>query len=279
MRRGRLARAARAAGRLLALAPAAAVLLLFAAGLAGALRASLGVNALSGWGAADLGAYRRLAGDPLFAEAVLFTLWLGVAATVVSAALALVLAAVLRRSSWVGRGLASLPVPVPHLLAALVAVLWLGPGGIADRIWLAPPLDVVRDPLGLGVILVYVWKETPFLALVVLAAWTPVVAAREEAAAVSGAGRAARMRLVVWPAVRAPLAGGCLVVFAFVSGALEVPLVIGPNAPETIAEYALGAAGSGGLDGRAVSNAAFLVAGALALAAAFPLSRLLGRRV
>jgi putative spermidine/putrescine transport system permease protein len=278
MRPGGRRRALAATARALSLVPAALVLLLYAGAVLGMVRASLGVTVVSGWSAASGAAYRDLLADPLFREAVLFTLWLAAAATAISAVLALALAAALRGRGRLARGLAALPVPMPHLLAATVAVLWLGPGGIADRLLVALPVDVVRDPAGLGVILVYVWKETPFLALLVLAAWTEDVARREEVAAIHGAGRLQRMRWVVWPAVRAPLATGALVVAAFVLGSLEVPLVIGPNAPATLAEYARAVQTSGGLEGRALANAALVTTSLMAVAIAIPLARMLGRR-
>lgn len=251
---------------LLGLAPALAVVtLLFGAGMLGAVRSSLGVNARAGWGDADLAAYRALVSDPLFWDSVRFTLQIAVLATVISALLALGLAAALRRSGALPRTLAALPVPMPHLTAAALGVLWLGPGGLADRLLGGLPVDLVRDPWGLGVVLVYVYKETPFLALLVLASWSQEVAAREEAAAVLGARPLQRMRLVVWPAVRAPLMTGGAIVAAFVVGALEVPLVIGPTSPETLAELALSATRAPTLDGRSSANAILLVASLLAI--------------
>ena len=59
-------------------------------------------------------------------------------------------------------------MPVPHLLVATLAVLWLAPGGLADRALGALPVDLVRDPWGLGIVAVYVYKETPFLVLLLL---------------------------------------------------------------------------------------------------------------
>jgi putative spermidine/putrescine transport system permease protein len=136
----------------------------------------------------------------------------------------------------------------------------------------------VRDPGGLGIVLVYVYKEVPFLALLVLAAWGPAVAAREEAAAVLGARPLQRLRWVVWPAIRVPLVTGSAVVAAFVIGAFEVPLAIGPTSPQTLSELALTATRTGGLDGRAEANAALLVASLLALLVAAASAATLWRR-
>lgn len=253
----------------LALAPALLVVfVLWGAGMVGAARSSLGVTRATGWSGADLGAYRALADDPAFWDALWFTLRIAAMAAIGSAVLAVMLAALLRRSGTLVRTLAAVPVPVPHLVAAVLGVLWLGPGGIADRALGGLPFDVVRDPAGIGIVLVYLYKETPFLALLVLAAWGPGVAAREEAAAVLGARPLQRIRWVVWPAVRAPLITGAAVVAAFVIGAFEVPLVIGPNSPETLSELALSSTRTAALDGRAIANAALLVASVLAVAVA-----------
>lgn len=264
---------------LAALAPAVLVVTaLWGAGMVGAVRTSLGVSRLRGWSQADLGAYRSLLDDPAFGDAVAFTLRIAALSTVVSAALALALASALRRRGALSRTLAAVPVPMPHLVAAVLGVLWLGPGGIADRVLGGLPLDLVRDPAGLGIVLVYVYKETPFLTLLVLAGWGPAVTAREEAAAVLGAGPLQRLRWVVWPAIRVPLVTGCAVVAAFVIGALEVPLAIGPTSPRTLSELALDATRTASLDGRAVAAAALLVASLLAIAAAAVAATALGRR-
>jgi putative spermidine/putrescine transport system permease protein len=262
-----------------ALAPALVVVLaLWGAGMVGAVRSSLGVSRLTGWSAADLDAYRALVDDPAFWESLWFTLRVAALSTTLSAVLAVALAAALRRHGPTVRALAAVPVPMPHLVAAVLGVLWLGPGGIADRLIGGLPVDLVRDEAGLGIVLVYVYKETPFLALLVLAAWGPAVAASEEAAAVLGAGPLQRLRWVVWPAIRAPLVTGSAVVAAFVIGAFEVPLTIGPTSPETLSELALSATRTAALEGRSVANAALLVASLLALAVAAGAAVTLWRR-
>ncbi len=97
--------------------------------------------------------------------------------------------------------------------------------------------------------LVYVYKEAPFLALLVLAACGRGLRAREEAAAVLGATPWQRLRWVTWPAIRGPLMVGSIIVAAYVAGAFEVPLLVGPNAPPTLATFAYEAT-QGGRDRR-----------------------------
>jgi len=219
----------------LALAPATLVIvILFGGALAGAVRASL----LPLGDEASLDAWRTLFAAPEFRDAAWFTLRLAVMSTLISAALAVPLALRVRRSGPFVRSLLALPVPVPHLLVAVVAVLWLAPGGLAERLLGGLPLTLTRDEAGLGIVAVYVYKETPFLLILLLAALGRGHAEREEATAALGLTPLQRLRWVTWPTVRAPLVLGSTVVFAYVMGAFEVPLAVGPTYPQTLAEYA-----------------------------------------
>lgn len=237
-----------------------ATLVLFGGAVTGAVRTSLAP--LPGQ-PADLEAWRRVLADPRFHDAVLFTTALAVVATALSVALALPVAAAVRRSR-AAQALMALPVLLPHLLVAVVVVLWLGPGGLADRLVDGLP-QVVRAPSGAGIVLVYVVKEVPFLALLLLAVWDDDVDRRAELAATLGVGPWRRLTTVVWPAVRAPLLLGATVVLAFVLGFLQVPVVVGPTAPPTVPEYAVEATRLGGVAGQADAAVALLLASIAAL--------------
>lgn len=238
----------------------AATLLLFGGALTGALRTSLAP--LPGQSTSLL-AWRRVLADPRFHEALLFTVAIAVAATLLSVALALPVAAMLRRRRAV-QAIVALPVLLPHLLVAVVVVLWLGPGGLVDRVVADVP-QVVRAPSGLGVLLVYVLKEVPFLVLLLLTVWNEDVERRIEVAATLGVGPVRALRSVVWPAVRAPLVLGAAIVMAFVLGFLQVPAVVGPNTPVMVPVYAIEATRLRGLQGQADAAVALLVASGIAL--------------
>jgi putative spermidine/putrescine transport system permease protein len=247
------------------LAPAClTVAVLFGGALVGIVRTSL----VPLGGGADLDAWRSLLEDPAFADAVLFTLRITVVSTGLAAVVALLVAALLRDRGTAVRALLALPVPVPHLLVATLATLWLAPGGIADRVLGGGPLHLVRDPAGLGVSLVYVVKEAPFLVLLLLAASGRGLRAREDAAAVLGAGPWQRLRWVTWPAVRGPLVVGSIIVGAYVLGAFEVPLAVGPNHPPTLATFAFEATQGDVVAGHQRAAAALLLTSALSVALA-----------
>ena len=236
------------------------VTVLFGGALVGAVRTS--VAPLPGQ-AANLEAWRRVIVDPRFLQAAVFTLVIAAVATTISAVLALPLAGLLRTRRPL-QAVAMLPVLAPHLLVAVLAALWLGPGGLADRLIDGLPV-LVRDPLGLGVLLVYLVKEIPFLAMLLIVVWDDDVVRREEVAATLGLSPRQRIQTVVWPAVRAPLVLGSTIVSAFVLGSLQIPAVVGPTSPVTVPQYALEATRIRGLEGQADAAVALLLASGVAL--------------
>lgn len=241
-----------------------ALALLFGGAIVGVARVSL---IPLGQGA-TLDAWRELFDDPSFGDAVVFSVRTALLSTVLSALIALGLALAVRRRGAVVRSLLALPVPVPHLLVATVAVVWLAPGGLADRALGGLPVDLVRDPAGMGIVLVYVYKEAPFLLLLVLASLGRGHQESDEAAAALGVSPLQRLRWVTWPTVRAPLVVGSIVVFAFALGAFEVPLVVGPSYPPTIAEYARQATQGNLISGQSTASAALLLSALMSIALA-----------
>ena len=185
-------------------------------------------------GSVTLDVWRDLFADPAFGDsAALHRAGRRARRPRLSAALALLICAGLRRRSTLQRTLMALPVPVPHLLVAVAAVLWLGPGGLAERLLGGLPVDLVGDRHGLGIVLVYVYKETPFLVLLLLAAsGQGLRRARRGGGGARASSRFQRLRWVLWPALRGPLIVGSTVVAAFVIGAFEVPLIVGPELPD-----------------------------------------------
>ncbi len=206
------------------------------AALAGVVTASFRPGALIG-GSYGTDAWRRLLSDDAFLDALVFTLRAALIATVLSVLLSVPLAMALRRSTVLARGLVALPLPVPHLVIASTAVLWFGPGGLADRV--AQTLPIIADSFGWGVIIVYVLKEVPFLSLLMLAAFGDDDRAREEAARTLGASRWERWKGVLLPQLLRPTLLGSVVVAAFVVGSTEVPQVVGPLSPDALTTWSI----------------------------------------
>lgn len=237
-----------------ALAPALLlVAVLFGASLVYGVAQSLGYLPVIGQEQIGLGAYRELlAGQGVagreFWPALGFSLWVSGASTLLSALGALLLA--LPAARWRGdadSAALNLSLAFPHLVWGVGLLLLLGQSGLLARVAAAlglirAPADfpvLVRDRLGLGIILAYTTKEIPFLALIVLAVLRSQPQGYELAAENLGASALQRLRYVTLPLVLPGLAAGALLVFAFVLGAYELPALLGVRYPRTLAVLAL----------------------------------------
>jgi putative spermidine/putrescine transport system permease protein len=225
----------------LLLAPAVGVIgVLFVGGLGVALVQSLGhmpAIGLTGW---SLDAYRQVLGDEDFVDSLLLTLYVSGVSTGLSTVLAVLAALALRRS----RGRLSavvfqLPITIPHLVAAVGIALVVAQTGLGARF--AAALGLIGEPKefpallydrhSVGIILTYVWKEVPFIALVVLASLRGVASELEEVARTLGAGAWQRFWYVVFPVISPSVVAASLLVFAFTFGAFEVPYLLGKSYP------------------------------------------------
>lgn len=231
---------------LLLLAPAlAVVLVLFVGGLVLGLLQSLGYQPFLGARELSLDAYRGLVDDVEVRRSLVLTFRLALLATVLSAVLA-VTAALLLRATRRGRRVATLlftlNLPVPHLVGAAAMLLLLGQSGLFSRLLAAVglvdvPADapvLTNDAFGWAILAEYVWKETPFIGIVVLAALSGGVADLEGAARTLGAGAWQRFRFVVLPLITPAVLSTSVIVFAFTFGSYEVPLLLGQPFPATL---------------------------------------------
>ncbi|MBA3318636.1 MAG: ABC transporter permease subunit [Gemmatimonadales bacterium] len=224
-------------GLLAALAVALPVLV----GVGYSVLASVG---LTGPGAAGGGSARLVAvlGEPVVWAGLAWSLWVAAASTALAAAGAVAVAALFRRGAGIDRMarlFAVLPLPIPHLAAAVAGLLLLGQSGLLARLLaslglLADPGGMpalVYDRAGLGLILTLAWKEFAFLALVAFS----VVATRgerlEEVARTLGAKPAAVFRRVTWPLLWRGILPAVVAAFVFVASTYEATAVLAPSDP------------------------------------------------
>ncbi len=109
-------------------------------------------------------------------------------------------------------GLFQSTLAIPHLVGALSIGLLLAPSGLLSRAASAVGLvddaqsvpALTQDAFGWGIIAEYAWKETPFIAVVALAALSRGILDLEDVARTLGAGPWARFRDGDVPAARRP---------------------------------------------------------------------------
>ena len=225
----------------LLLAPALLVLGgLFAGGLYAALVQSLVYFPAIGMTEVSLDAYRQVLGSREFLDSLLLTFYVAGVSTVLATVLAVLAALALRHGSGrISSVVFQVPITIPHLVAAVGIALVVSQTGLGAR--LATSLGLIGEPAefpallydrySVGIILTYVWKEVPFIALVVLAGLRGVAGELEEVARTLGANAWQRFWYVVFPVIAPGVVAASLIVFAFTFGAFEVPFLLGRSYP------------------------------------------------
>ena len=228
------------------LAPALAIiLLLFVGGVVVGLGQSLDYMPVIGLRTPTLRHFIRILSDDGFRTSLLLTLYISLVSTLLATLLAVTVAMVLRHNFYGNQFVTlifQLPLPVPHMVAAAGIVLLLTQSGLFARLlysfgWLHQPDQfpvLVFDRWNIATILVYVWKETPFIGLVVLAVLKGVGQEYEEVARTLGANAWQRFRYVLLPLLVPGIVSTSVIVFAFMFGSFEIPLLLGQRYPTTL---------------------------------------------
>lgn len=227
---------------LLLLTPALLVVgVFFIGGVLQAVLQSLGRQPLLGDTSWSLDAYRAVLTDPAFAASLGLTLRVAGLSTLIATVLGVGLALLVRRLGGRTRMTALFhgTLAIPHLVGALSIGLLLAPSGLVSRA--AHGLGLVdsardfpqltQDAFGWGIIAEYAWKETPFIAVVALAALTRYVTDLEDVSRTLGATRGRRLRAITLPMLAPPVAAASVLVFAFATASYEVPRLLGRPFP------------------------------------------------
>ncbi len=240
-----------------ALAPALIlVTVLLGASLVYGVAQSLGLMSVIGQNTLSFDSYRNIlsgqgpAGGEFWGS-LAFSLWVSITSTFVSSASALLVAVWLSERRGGSGKIDTLALnwnlAFPHLVWAVALLLFLSQSGLLSR-WIATlgmiqmPADfpvLVRDSYGIGIILDYVSKEIPFLALIILAVLRAQPVGYDLIAENLGASRWQRLRYVTLPLVMPSLISGALLVFAFIFSSYEVPALLGVDYPRMLPVLAL----------------------------------------
>jgi putative spermidine/putrescine transport system permease protein len=193
----------------------------------------------------NLDAYRAVLTDRVFLQSFLLTFHIAFTSTVLSAVIAIAAALMLRRT-FIGQRtinfLFQLNLTVPHIVGA-VGILYLfsqsgsfarlsHAAGLIDRPGDFPAL--VFDPYAIGIILQYVWKEVPFIGVIVLAQMQALGTDYESVARSLGASRWQAFRHVLLPLILPGVLSASVIVFAFTFGAYEIPALLGASHPQAL---------------------------------------------
>ena len=152
------------------------------------------------------------------------------------------LALLLQRAGRWASFACQLTLPIPHLVGIAGILLLLSPSGLLSRVlfnlgWISSDQDfplLVNDSANIGVIIHFLWKEIPFMTLILLAVLRGIRPEYGIQARALGASRWQCFWCVTLPLLRPGIVSASLIVFGFIFGSFEVPFLLGSTSPKTL---------------------------------------------
>ncbi|TMH57478.1 MAG: ABC transporter permease subunit [Betaproteobacteria bacterium] len=175
--------------------------------------------------------------DLLFTLAIvlLSTLLIGVVAVSIAGYLTL---GGHRRTVAVLRWLYRWPLFIPFVVAGQLMRTFLAKNGMLNHVLigggLIEPLSAQSLLDWRGIVIAFVWKQAPFVTLLLAGAMAAVESQHIEAARNLGARRLRVLIDIVLPQVRGTLLVGLVLSFVTMLSVLSVPLMINPNSPTMV---------------------------------------------
>lgn len=230
----------------LLLLPALIVLVgLFLGGVILALTQSFGYFPLIGLKNFTLKYYSEVLSSPEFIDALGYSLYISFISSIISVTGGVLLAyqlVKLPKDHKLVRLFYKLPIIVPHIVASLLIFLFFTQSGLLSRLLYQLGLidklqnfpHLIFDRWGIGIILVYLWKQIPFIALITYTVLKNINNSYSQVAANLGADSKDIFWHIYFPLSLPSIGSGFIIIFAFSFGAFEIPYLLGPTYPRTL---------------------------------------------
>jgi putative spermidine/putrescine transport system permease protein len=232
------------------LAPALFIILgIFMTGIITGFAQSLGYFPVIGLRELTLKYYKAILTDTEFLTSLRFSLYISFVSSAVAVVLGVVLAYLMlqnKHKKGVEQIMYKLPIVVPHIVVALLMYSILSQSGLLARLLYSLGVissqqefpALVFDKRGIGVITAYLWKEIPFIAMVVYTVLANINDRLTQVAMNLGASKGQIFWHVLLPLAMPSIISSFIIIFAFSFGAFEVPYLLGPTSPKTLAVQA-----------------------------------------
>ena len=174
---------------------------------------------------------------------LLFTLWIVLLSTILIGLVAIAIAGYLTlgenpRAVAVLRWLYRWPLFIPFVVAGQLMRTFLAKNGMLNHVLigsgLVEPLSAQSLLDWRGIVIAFVWKQAPFVTLLLAGAMASLETQHIEAARNLGARRLRVLIDIVLPQVHGTLLVGLVLSFVTMLSVLSVPLMINPNSPTMV---------------------------------------------
>lgn len=208
------------------------------------LQISLGYYPLIGLREITLANYQQVLTDPFFQKSLGYSCYLALTATFLSLLLGALLAFLLLKvkNPWL-HTIIRLPISLPHLIVALMIMQLVSQSGIISRFLfhLGVIQEIGQFPLlihdtgGIGIILVFLYKEIPYVAITILAILQQLQLGYIEVAKNLGASNFRIFFSVILPMIQKTIMTLFIILFCFTFASFEVPFLLGNPSNQTVA--------------------------------------------
>lgn len=229
----------------LLIAPAALLLLfIMGVGICTCILQSLGYFPLIGLGNITFDYYKEILSNQQFINSLMLSLKTSIISSTIATIIGILLAYLMTKSrfSKLRYFLLNLPIIVPHIIVVMLAFAVFSKTGIISRMLYNLNLtndsrefvSLVNDKAGIGIIIVYIYKGMPFIAITVYNILKSLDVKLEDVALNLGANKFQVLKLVIMPQIMPTILSSFIVIFAFSFGSFEVPYLIGATNPKAL---------------------------------------------
>ncbi|MCL1994332.1 MAG: sugar ABC transporter permease [Spirochaetes bacterium] len=218
---------------------------IFVGGLAQAIMQSLGYLPVFGMYELTFQYYLQVLQSSRFTNALSYTLYIALLSSFLSVLLGVIVAFAVQKSRMGDKlhfSLYKIPIIMPHIIVViLIFNIFFQTGTLSRMAFALGIIDnphnfplLVNDRAGIGIILVYLYKQVPFVALMVFAALRSLNSTYIQVAQNLGASARQTLFRVTLPMLAPSILSAFLITFAFAFGAFEVPFLMGSPARHTL---------------------------------------------
>lgn len=229
----------------LLIAPAALLLLfIMGVGICTCILQSLGYFPLIGLDNITFDYYKEILSNQQFITSLMLSLKTSMISSTIATIIGILLAYLMTKSrfSKLRYFLLNLPIIVPHIIVVMLAFAVFSKTGIISRMLYNLNLindsrefvSLVNDKAGIGIIIVYIYKGMPFIAITVYNILKSLDVKLEDVALNLGANKFQVLKLVIMPQIMPTILSSFIVIFAFSFGSFEVPYLIGATNPKAL---------------------------------------------
>jgi len=226
------------------------VVLIFIVGLFFATIKSLGYFPEIGLDNYSLVYYKEIFTNKEFLSSFFFSLRIAFISSIVSVVFGLMLAIIYFHNKVKDKTTLltiDFPIAMPHIIVGFFVVSLLSQTGIISRLLFALGLIsdssqfymLVYDKGGIGIIIAYIIKGTPFILMLTLAVLKKINMKYIDIAMNLGANYKQALLHIIIPIITPTVLSGFVILFSYSFAAYELPTLLGPSIPKSLAELSV----------------------------------------